>query len=249
MSSILPKLTILVFSFFQIQIATAKNCFTEHLHEAIQINSSRQLVYAKHLSGLDRERSLFVSRSLIFSEKILAWSIAPGFDKRSRQLELKHGFNVTCSGFISMQHIGSMKGLPKILSTNEFKKIDIASAQFKLKQMSEDRDFLALLGLQKSLSELLSSMSSLQSNCMLRHMVESIQRFVEIGLLKSDLMKRDPEFKDLVWDLIDLQISGLVSGDVLDRIAAPVQKRGVPIICNDVPAIPSLLKKHVSSKH
>lgn len=243
MPSVLFKLTILLLSFFQIQIAVAKNCFTKHLHEAIQINTSRQPFYASHLSGLDRQRSLFVSKSLIFSEQSLAFSIAPGFDKRSRQLELKHGFNVTCSGFISMEHIGSLKGLPKTYSINGFKQIDISPTQFKLSVMSEARDFSALLGLQKSLSELLSSMSAPQSNCMLRHMLESIQRFVEIALLKSDLMNRDPEFKDLVWDLIDLQISGLVSGDVLDRVAAPVQKRGVPIICNDVPAIPSLMKK------
>ncbi len=79
-----------------------------------------------------------------------------------------------------------------------------------------------------------------KSNCMLRHMLESIRRIARLSprhhMRALDFGLRSPIV--LSDDLIKAHLKWLVEAVELDRMAAPLHRLGIPIICNDVPTIP-----------
>lgn len=79
-----------------------------------------------------------------------------------------------------------------------------------------------------------------KSNCMLRHMLESIRRIARLSprhhMRALDFGLRSPI--SLSDDLIKAHLKWLDEAVELDRMAAPLHRLGIPIICNDVPTIP-----------
>ena len=76
-------------------------------------------------------------------------------------------------------------------------------------------------------------------HCMTRHLIESLWRVAVLAPLHERLAAERAvrSTRDLSELLLRLHLSALPEGAKLDRAAAPLQARGIPIICRDVPPI------------
>ena len=76
-------------------------------------------------------------------------------------------------------------------------------------------------------------------NCLLRHVLESALRIAKHAPVYIDMAKMkgllSPE--KLLWRMIRSHFWGMNEIMEIDRRAAVLQARGIPIVCNDVPPV------------
>lgn len=223
---------------------SSKNCFYDHLIEASQINAKRASIYSSLAYSSDgptlAARSRLISSTLISSEKVIAITRAKSMDRQSIEFEAKYGINVNCLGYVSMEHIGATTDLPRPAPTESPVAVNGRSLQTRLNDLARPKNFAALKRLEQEFIEQISQLKSQNYNCMLRHILESALRFTQIAIATEQVMSKDASYSKFLWDTINLQIFGIRGGRFLDSRAEPLQKRGIPIICNDVPHIPQL---------
>ena len=113
-----------------------------------------------------------------------------------------------------------------------------------LKSLSED--FTVIENKTDSLIAELDSLFPLgeQMNCMTRHLLESIRQIARnatIHAAKHRRLNPQSKLKSPAWiskKMIRAHLLYMADAETLDRLAAPIQATGVPIICNDVPSVP-----------
>lgn len=234
------------FSFFLLILALSESthssepvrhgCFMEHVRDAIQINKTRQSLYA----NLTQNRSRSISRKLIAFEYGIAVSAAV-LDFQAKELQ-ELGIPILCDDFISMEEIPSFeeKANKPPLPKEEFLDLSIRSISRRLRKAFRDNFFE---GVSRVAEQELGKLSDLPMyHCMVRHFLESILRSSNLApryLSQTSDQSLREKIRDLSWNYIQLTIRpGLKIAHHLDQEALTLQSEGIPILCQDVPHIP-----------
>lgn len=210
-------------------------CYSEHLHEAIALNTERAPLYALVSNG----KSSVISKQWILSEKgALYLGDLLSLDKKAEIYE-KAGVPILCGGFVAMNEVPEFSALflngAPIKADYELPRL--WKLRVEIKKALEKNDFqkawnLAALKINELNKET-------RFNCMSRHVVESVARFIgqAESLNKKALSKGLPSSLPLSKELILWQMQGFLFSQSLDFQASKIQQMGVPFICNDVPMI------------
>ena len=86
----------------------------------------------------------------------------------------------------------------------------------------------------------LGKMADSPYDCMLRHVLESTRRLVELRMVRQSEFASYPELAAAINKLIDQHLNAVIGSSLLDWQTRPLHQLGVPIICNDIPQIPSI---------
>ena len=143
-----------------------------------------------------------------------------------------------CEDFIDMsetpQYIARTTQIPKGYLT----KLKPKSKQIKRTLRSKLK--LGYLPLKKQLEIEIQKLSANKDyDCLLRHLLESLLRTADLApryLAKSSVTDRK-KLDKLIYKYLRLQIFGIAQAIYIDKKARSLQATGVPILCNDVPAV------------
>jgi hypothetical protein len=218
--------------------AVRTDCLAHHLNEAVSINRMRKPLYA----GLTGGGSLIISNLLISTERLaLAADWLNGYDRRAKSYN-EVGIPILCQELVDMGTVPLFVGQtpqpwPKL---QDFREVATPSLAKKLRAAMRLGDFAKVERL--GLEALQTIADPAQFHCMYRHLLESLVRFAElaprhIAAAKTKNLASPQELSAL---MIDEQIKAFAYAHLVDRLAAPLQAHGIPIICQDVPAIPTL---------
>lgn len=218
--------------------ATAKAfpraCTREHLVEAIELNLARRQDYANLSNG----QSLPISDALIDMEKrLLKSALLADFVSFFFQL---WGIAFLCDEYVSMSKTPaftpqSPKPWPQLsgyTSWNADKAIET------LTQLNEKKDFTKILEVSEQWLQDLNSEK--QFHCLTRHFLESVARAAVLAPRHNTIARERLFIPTLGLSAMFIKghIDLLKEAEQLDRSAAPLQARGIAIICQDVPPIP-----------
>lgn len=212
------------------------SCFRDHLREAIALNRERMPLYAELTGG----RSLPVSKALIASENrllILSWLF--DIDHRARRFELA-GIGVTCESFLPMENTPPFRPRFPDGPVPESRVYSLASLEVESRlrrafQRGGERE----LGLEAQ--RILKVMDrEKRIHCMTRHTLESIARISILQSRHEEQARKNslPSPASLHRWMLKGHLSLLETTQRLDRMALPFNRKGIPLICQDVPPIP-----------
>ncbi|MGK0367033.1 MAG: hypothetical protein ACI9QD_000166 [Thermoproteota archaeon] len=210
-----------------------KNCFTIHLKEAIKQNKVRKKLYNKLTQNKSRRLSNLLIRSETFT---LAY--AKTSDLRARKFQ-KLGIPILCDDFVSMDltpDFGSLMGKRKPLKEN-FYKVNIKTLKKKLKRTLKNKGLKSFSHQVESILHVLAKEPKL--NCMLRHVLESVLRSSNMAVRYDEYASLHNLKSPLKFSkkMIKGQFTFLNTIHKIDVLALPIQLKGIPIICQDVPPI------------
>lgn len=219
----------LMFSFFNFSHA---ECLSEHLEEAYKLNELRKPLYSELTEGASERISDF----LIKEEKRAYWPA-----RATEWTFRRHhhaGIPILCEDFIPMSQVPEFTyDESRTPLEEEYVPVDYEAIQDRLFEAFKKRNFEAL-GVQAE--EELESFTSSNYNCMTKHIIESIGRSAFLAGKYIDASRAEglsnPSFRLALT--LRIKIGSIEEVKQIDRWAAPIQKTGVPIICNDVPHIP-----------
>ena len=204
-----------------------------HMRDAIRINKARLPMYSE-ISNRESER---VSKALIRFEQVAipgAWTI----DKLALSFQ-KKGIPIAQEEFISMEHIPEFLDQhpdePEPLDT--FKPIDGWAMSKRLRAEYEKYGFD---GVSRQAFIEMAGIKSKTYHHLIRHMLESIRRLCLLAPKHEKLAKSlgAGSTKNISWMMLESHLITLVECARIDKIAAPLQARRIPIIRNDIPHIP-----------
>lgn len=228
--------------------SSAEYSLRGHLREAIDLNESRRSRYAElamdHRPAHDlRKQPEAVSDLLIKIEKkaILASYIPTwfwkglNFDRAARKYQMA-GIPIIHEDLISMENIPVIQLYERPFPVLEQRYQGRSEYDFDGKELT---DFESVANVLEQEIEHLSDEP--RFNCMLRHGLESAARIARHAPIYIDLarMKGLSSPEKLLWKLLRSHFWAIEDAMEIDRRAAPLQARGIPIVCNDVPSIPA----------
>lgn len=211
-------------------------CFSAHLYEAMSLNSSRASLYAAATGGDSR----LISYTLLTSEA-LGWVMA-SFLELLAQPAWEAGIPVYCAEFVSMAET------PQFLSHNPqtpppltgFASQDSGAIQSAIRTAYDIGGYPEVF---KTIErQLLMIAEPSGHHCLVRHVLESLARLAYLAPQYAKMAAGKGIFPDpmtLVNINFELQLQSLRLSAALDTRAAPLQSQGVPILCRDVPPIPT----------
>lgn len=211
-------------------------CFERHVRDAIAENERRRDLYGDVTDG----RSVPISESLLRSER-MTLIVARYFDLRARPYQ-RAGIPLLCDDFEDMAKAPRFVGKRSPRPRPYGKPPDIGEARRSLREAYAE---LGFRGVRIAADRLLERVARPAAyNCMVRHFLESIRRAATLAPRHARRSARQGLSPDdalgISWAFIDLHIAFLTQAHELDRRAAPLQRQGIPIICDDVPPIPAL---------
>lgn len=226
--------------------AESKNreCLGRHLREARYLNEQRKPLYGDATNG----QSFEISNQLIQNESVaLFWGpLFFNFDRWAIPYQ-NLGVDIVCDDFISMQQTPSFtaKRAGPFPSLKNFRHPGSSSLKRELKKAMNDGFRSVEIKADELIHQLNSSFPlGMQMNCMTRHLLESIRliaRNAPHHIAKHRQLDPQRQLQSPSWiskKMIRSHLLYLADAETLDRLAAPIQADGVPIICNDVPPIP-----------
>jgi hypothetical protein len=207
--------------------------FAGHLEEALQVNLERMPLYSR-LTGGESER---ISRRLVRWER-WALPLARWVDRRARPYNAR-GIGVVADDFVPMA------GTPEFRERSAEPPLLLSA--FRPADARRIRRSLAAAlktgGFEGAAAALRAELAVLEAvpcyHCMLRHLLESMLRVAHLAPVHAARaeaagMKSTAGLSRLV---LRLHLFALVDAANLDVVAAPIQARGIPILCQDVPPI------------
>lgn len=205
-----------------------------HLREAVALNRARMPLYDSLTDG----RSRGISRRLIWTERF-ALPVAWWVDWRARSFQ-REGIRIVCDDFVPMANTPAFRARvdpPPLLSA--FAPADARRIRRTVERARRRGGFRAAS--EALVTELKRLEATPAYHCMLRHLLESAlrisnqaPRYAEEARARG--LAESPS--ELSRTLLDLHLTMLGEAARLDRRAAPLQARGIPILCQDVPPIP-----------
>lgn len=207
-------------------------CLGRHLEEAIELNLERMPVYA---AWSDR-RSEPVSDRLIRQER---GALAPAawVDRRARRYQ-EAGVPIVCAEFVSMALTPPLPASPLPPPAHAFEAAEPAEAlRARLAAAYGADGFAGVAAAADAALERLAPQPPF--HCMRRHLLESIWRIALLGPHhERTARERGLESpRALSETLLRMHLAMLPEAAELDIAAAPLQARGIPILCGDVPAL------------
>lgn len=195
-----------------------RTCFTDHLRESIAVNSARKKVYSAVTNG----KSDRVFNKLIRSE-YLALPVARFYDFRAHNLEL------FCNEFKPMNGLPDVRFDQLKIPESNFIPFEWLPHQRLLLQAVKARDSVKMK--QISLEAIYFLAATPEYHCMVRHILESIYRFAYF------LPTHSPAAQKLSLEVIKLQLLSLKTSSQIDEWSAPLQQKGIPILCAELPPL------------
>ena len=207
--------------------------FAGHLEEALHVNLERMPLYAR-LTGGESER---ISRQLIRYER-WALPLARWVDRRARPFNAR-GIGVVADDFVPMAGTPPFRerSAEPPLPLSAFRPADARRIRRALSSALKNGGFA---GIAAALRAELHALEAVPCyHCMLRHLLESMLRVATLApthaaQAEAAGMKSPAGLSRL---LLRLHLFTLGDAAKLDALAAPIQARGIPILCQDVPPI------------
>lgn len=213
------------------------SCFNRHLTEASALNAQRKFLYSELSGG----QSIAVSDALITFEKDLLRQ-ANLVDIVAYPYQVA-GIPIVCEDFVSMANTPAFKprfaqGAP---SLEQFHPASLQVILPPLREALKEKDFVKIVDLtSKDLAELEKEP---RFNCLVRHFLESIRRIADLAPRLQAEAKAKLGFGGTLFlsrKMLQGHLDTLEEAARIDVMAAPVQALDVPIICQDVPPIPTV---------
>lgn len=212
----------------------AKGPIKRHLSDASKINQERKPRYELLTEG----KSKRLSNELILMEK-LAFLITGQLDQSAKEY-LDHGVMIFEHDLVDMKYTPSFK---ETFENNQrpTERINLDIKNLRKNWLSLIRnDELDTIYREAVLLLDQNELSATNQNCLTRHFVESIARFIknieEHQMHASSKNLADP--KPLLVSFIKIQLHSLGWAYSLDKRAYAIQNNyGVPLFCQDVPVI------------
>ena len=216
------------------------------MKDAISLNEVRRSQYAA-LAFDDRpdhdlsEQSKAVSDMLIHGEKIsvLASYLPTGFwkginfDGAAKKYQ-EAGIPIVCEDFVPMEEVSDIQLYHRPFPVLEDRYLGRSEYDFDDEAIA---DFESVANVLEQEIERLSIEP--RFNCLSRHVLESALRIANHAPIYSEIagMKELPSPEKLLWKMIRSHFWEMNEIMEIDRRAADLQARGIPIVCNDVPPI------------
>ncbi len=204
-----------------------KQCFSNHIQQALQINSKRKKLYHK----LSHGQSDLIYTELMTMER-LTLKLARWIDQRA-EVYHNHGMNLFCSEFLPMQE----KDLDTSIPENPGREFDWKKYQRPLTRALKANHFDEVRRL--SLDALVELKDGPQFHCLSRHFFESIYRFAYFAPKRMTEAKalhlKSP--KKMLKQIIQGHILGLWFVNHIDKKAMPLQMQGIPMLCHELPEL------------
>lgn len=213
----------------------ADGCFRRHVKDGEDLNSSRYETYSRWTARASERVS---NRLLLLEREMLVGSYTlTDYDAAADQWS-SAGVEVTCEAFVSMTTTPALRraypdGPPaRLAPPSSFR---VAA---RLKSSVQRKDVEGFLAESKSILDELAAEK--RGNCLTRHFVESMARIA--SLMKSQAARAraagyvSPE--ELSWRMIRGHMILLPQVTEIDETAAPLNLKGLPILCYDVPPVP-----------
>lgn len=209
----------------------------EHLREAMHLNRERAPLYSVLTAGESEE----LSRRMIRKER----NSLPGallLDLLAKPYQ-RHGIPIAKVEFVSMAKTPAFAEhyafTPEPIS--EFRRVNAEEMKSRFRQIQKTQDFAEVSRF--AASELKKLEAPFAYHCMMRHMLESILRAANLAPFHAAQARAKglPSSAWLSWLMIKGQVRLLSYAADLDRDLAPIQSRNIPMLCQDVPAIPAFL--------
>ncbi len=212
--------------------AVRPDCMAEHLREAIAQNEARRPLYEAASNGESRR----VSDLMIALERA-SLVLAPGVDEPAARYH-SAGLPVVCDAVVPMSRAPSFEPLVLGAIAEPFvaQNGDALAADLREVLLREGPEATGIAAL-RAMDRLAAAP---HRHCMVRHVLESIARIGLLAPLHEHVARHAKLASPLALeeDLLRAHFAGLGASAYIDTIAAPLQARGVPIVCNDVPVIP-----------
>ena len=215
-------------------------CITHHIEEAMELNKKRKIFYSALTGGQTQPISDF----LIASEKMSLIAV--------KMMELQAlpfnqlGIDILCKEVISMSKTPLFQSKSPFLSSSKMKRFKKWKSKRLAKNIYKAYNQNNFKDASKILREEIHKLEKYPGMyCMHRHVIESMLRASNYGPIHKEKAKSlglsTKEMKKLgtiSWNFILSQIITFPLAHQIDKMAFPFQRRGIPIICQDVPYIP-----------
>ena len=210
--------------------AQSRTCFSDHIKQSININQRNSKIYAKLTNGASH--SIF--KKLITGEKA-SLKIASSIDKKAASYHEKN-IDLFCQEFLDM-HPSDISRIKKHSIKEDPLKLEYFSFFSQINRAIKSRDERKIR--QKTLEALKELNQSPKYHCFARHLIESIYRFAFYMPIrkKQSLEKGMKDPTKLMIRVMKLQLLALPFAHHIDKQSAPIQKKGVPILCQELPKL------------
>jgi hypothetical protein len=222
-------------------------CFDQHIRDAIQLNQQRSPRYSQLTNGESDE----ISRLLIGHEKD-ALLLARFYLWRTEKWR-KSGIPVFCSEFAPMSLVAEFREEPdsKPPRLEDFIRPSWSDLERSASVILDEMDHTLVSPVPEATGLLWADLSRLtheslaavsrepRFNCMYRHVLESVVRVSKLAPIHARQSRERglPSPESWAIAFVRRHLSVLKMVDDLDKKAAPIQARGIPILCQDVPPL------------
>ncbi len=210
------------------------DCMRRHLSEASQINTERLPRY----SLLTHGQSESISRKLITLETWGTYTAFWLFDWGAQFYQMRD-IRVLCDEFVSMSTVPFFVEWRPFAGAvpASYESIQVGEIKREISRAFHGSGFEGVSMI--TLGYLDQLVAYPDFHCMVRHLLESIERSSRLAPSYVELAKtqglESPVW--LSWRFIWTQLELLPLAEQLDREAFPIQIQGIPLICQDVPKI------------
>ncbi len=234
-SVILFSLCLFVFpSLVRAGVKDIRPCLSEHMFEAMALNKERKARYMK----LSQGESEAVSNKLIWLERKLSLAV-PFADAWAAPYQAA-GIPILCQDFISMSETPQFQSRnPEGLdSLSNYHRPDVEGIKSRLLELYKAKAYLPLAEYADHEIAVLGHRP--RYNCMFRHILESIRRMAALTPIHAQkaVAKNKISSEFLSRTVLKTHIMLLNDFAEIDELAAPLQAKALPILCQDVPYIP-----------
>jgi hypothetical protein len=212
-------------------------CFEKHLRDAIKINEARRPLYSAATDGASDS----ITNSLLFQER-LGLFVAVYNDRKAKPFQ-DQGVGILCDEFISMSEIPAFEAhvTKPASSYAEAPHLEVKVLAKNLQQALDQKDWKSVAEISDKEIAVLEEAPAY--NCMLKHFLESVSRAAKLAprhLAKAQQLGLDgKKIEALSVRFAQTHLDYLKQAQSLDGEAGVLQEQGVPILCRDVPHIPS----------
>ncbi|MDX2183457.1 MAG: hypothetical protein SFW08_05670 [Gemmatimonadaceae bacterium] len=203
--------------------------FSDHLREAIALNRER----LGQWSALSQGRTRAVSRLLIASEYAtlpVAW-----WTERAAQRAGAAAVAALAACFVPMRNLPPIQRSAPVDAPHSLLQARRSATAAWAGAISAATRADAPQDAHAATATMLRTLAAAPGTlCMRRHLAESAAR---VACVLRSLNAREPA-RAILWALLERHALGIRFADVLDDLALPLQRDGIPILAHDLPPIP-----------
>ena len=204
------------------------HCMRKHLEESLELNRARRAGYERLSDG----RSTLTSSTMIGMDHI-GLAFADEIDEAGRGIDGRSGVNIVCELVPSLADASAMPTTRlRPLPADSYKPLPLPKIRAELRALSDERRWLALEQRATELAE--ATADEARYNCFSRQALRTIARLAHV-VREHDT----PQAEAFAARAMSVMLPMTRSSALVDRMAARAQRDGTPILCADMPTVPS----------